>query len=400
MTLPWGSARFDQAAAHAVGGITGTTWDPARLGAGAVLSNFNLTTTTISVTAPITFSTTARSSGLLYFEITYGSAVPASWAVGLYDTGFTTYPTGLVLNTADSWQINGSNVMSIIHPQAGDIGAVAVDFTHHTIWFRTSTAVNWNGLVGGNPATNTSGADFSAAIIGGNFNIVMNLFDSVGQVGTLNTGASAFALAVPSGFSAWGGAPPATSFDPVNTGSSLVLTNSNLTVSNTTLNWNSSLSNNAKTTGKWYAELSLDAMDVSGSTLMAFGICLNNQNVNSFLGSSGDTAICRTQNGTGFATGDFTYNGAVFPATFNQGDIASLYIDVDAKKAWVFINGGNATGPQNPATGASPIFTWVTFNPIFIGICINGQFGTQTITFKPTAASQIYAPVSGFLPWG
>lgn len=187
-----------------ISGVVSTTWNPATKGSGATLSNGNLTVTGDGTANASALSTTTRSGGRFYFEMTYGGGVsflPVSWYAGIIDTGGTIFPIGWTFAATDAW--NGSASGTALHPVSGATGSVAIDMPNKTIWFRQSVGNNWNGNPAADPANNIGGADFSSGVISGNFNFVVVLQDANGESVTVNVGASAFADTMPVGFSGW-----------------------------------------------------------------------------------------------------------------------------------------------------------------------------------------------------
>jgi len=227
-----------------------TTWDSGNKSTHVTLSNGNLTATRATGAAnnyAMVFSTTSKSSGLLYFEITvtHASDADTGWGMGLANVnplldgvGGACYigdqpdagagcagsnsVGGLERDSATSFfEVNGGGLTTdpgwqqVNNPPTGDVIGFAVDFTHNKIWVQDCTlAGGWNvGTTGTqNPATNQGGVN-TAAVTNAAVFIGASLYYTASAVAaaTLNTGGSAFTCTKPAGFSAWdppAGGPP------------------------------------------------------------------------------------------------------------------------------------------------------------------------------------------------
>jgi hypothetical protein len=183
-------------------------------------------------------------------------------------------------------------------------------------------------------------------------------------------------------------------FDPLNFGTHIILSNGNLTATGDAVNWSSVLTVGFKTTGKAYAEFLVTVVaDPSGTQL---GIANNNQNVNTFLGAAGDAAFTKFDDSGAAASGKFTANGANLPTySATTGDVLALAIDFDAGKGWAAYN--NTFG-GSPAAGTNPFITWTAdASNIFIAF---GDAAGNAATLRPTSGSQSFSPPAGFTAWG
>lgn len=192
-----------------VGSPIGTAWT----GMDALLvalTNNNLTATAYGQTTTPGDRSLYRSSGKYYFEGTVSTAVGASTGLGISNPS-ATY-AGLSGNGTNGFQTyqgfapyyNGGSASGMgtfgAVPQ-GTTVAFAVDLGANLLWVRQGAAGNWNGTAGNNPATGTGG--FSISAIAGAGLAPTCLVAQTNDAITLNTGASAFVGAIPSGFSAW-----------------------------------------------------------------------------------------------------------------------------------------------------------------------------------------------------
>jgi hypothetical protein len=193
--------------------VTAATWNPADKSSAMTLSNGNMTASQpASAGYQFVRSTTSKSTGKLYCEITWGASVggggndgigiatssaTSSWVAG--GTG------GLVYWSSGSAFFNGGPVVSGLGScSPGDVCCFAIDLANNRIWSRKNAGV-WNSGGSDNPATNVGGVDISALFP---TNPLYMHFGSTGNWSasscTINFGATAFAQAVPSGFTAWG----------------------------------------------------------------------------------------------------------------------------------------------------------------------------------------------------
>jgi hypothetical protein len=194
----------------AAASITPTTWNPSDKHANITLSNGDLTATTGATGFFGVRSISSKSAGKFYFEVTQTSAgSPGATASGIANASEALdffVGGGGVANHGIGWSgdgtvyMNGVGVAAIQTWAQGDTLCFAIDFDLELIWFRTNGG-NWNNAAIGsqNPATGTGGIDFSAS--NGPYFAMVSLRTN-GENNTTNFGGSAFAQAVPSGFTA------------------------------------------------------------------------------------------------------------------------------------------------------------------------------------------------------
>ena len=182
----------------------------------------------------------------------------------------------------------------------------------------------------------------------------------------------------------------------------MTLSNGGLTATATLASWNSIRGTIGKTTGKLYFEVVNSVLATS-----------------EFAGVGFATADTNSAGMSGVYLGNFNFSGAayLFGGQFNNagsynygfgtinavaGDVLSVAIDLDAGRGWIAYN-NVWQGSGDPATGANPAFTVSLLlgragKAIFPGMAFYSTGGVWTL--QPTAASQKYAPPSGFTPWG
>jgi hypothetical protein len=182
-----------------------------------------------------------------------------------------------------------------------------------------------------------------------------------------------------------------------------VLTNGGLTFQATIRGYRSIRGTNSHTTGKHYVEF-LSGVNTGGTDDPAFGLSDAGASVGNYLGSSANqlSAFCAATTGNystpAGAITSFYNAGGVFPAA---GDVWAYAVDLDAGKFWLARN-NVWFGSGNPASGATPQFTYVApilGQALFPAMGVRDEVSTPVWTMHATAASQKYAPPSGFTPW-
>ena len=178
----------------------------------------------------------------------------------------------------------------------------------------------------------------------------------------------------------------------------MTLSNGGLTVSGTAPGlWRTTRSTISKTSGKLYVEFLVTAetnAQIFGLADVGFNIAASN----AYLGSSVYSAGIGTDAGgvptAGFDAAHYTNTPALV-----VNDVWALAVDFSIGNIWVAKNNVWANS-SNPATGSLPIvtFTPASVPPLFAAVSF--FTGVATVTLQPTAASQKYAPPSGFTAWG
>lgn len=184
---------------------SGTSWNPADKSEPVTLAGFNLIAVGHTGGGQQGVrGTTSHTAGKFYCEFT-GSGV--GWlgcgfanaaqnlgtAPGAGTDGIIWYSNGL------GWSFYNGGWLNFDAPEtAGEVCALAIDFAADKCWKRN--AAGWNG----NPAAGTGGYDIPALCASG---AVFPLFSSYNGDGSesANFGGSAFAYAIPGGFTAWNG---------------------------------------------------------------------------------------------------------------------------------------------------------------------------------------------------
>ena len=178
----------------------------------------------------------------------------------------------------------------------------------------------------------------------------------------------------------------------------ITLTNSGLTVNYPgASNWVSIRGTNSRSSGKLYVEFILnsttDLFYLIGLASAGFNIAGNLGNTNYSFGTTTSAAIGTTFVSTGFVS-HYQVSGGV-----SIGDVIGMAVDFSAGNIW-FSQNNIWWNSSNPATNSLPI---VTFTPATVGALFPAMSfhlsNAGAWTIQPTAASQKYAPPSGFSAW-
>ena len=380
-------------------GATGSVWSAADAAAGGMtLTNGGLTVTG-QPTAAWAFvrNTISRTSGKYYVEFlctataeNIGFGVASSGSLSNTQLGTSNYSAGAYPGYALNVVTAGftSNYSSSTDPAIGDVYALAVDFAG-SVWLAKNNV--W--INSSNPATGSSPVfSFVPATVGALF---AALSTYPGETWTLRSQPAQQKYLPPPGFQAWDGGPvtPSTSVWSAADAAagSMTLTNGGLTVTNGST-YETIRSSVGQTSGKIYVEFL--AVATSGND--TFGLASAGFTSTSQLGTSaysGGVAFNNNLVSAGFSS---HYTTTKFPAA---GDVWAIAVDFTAGSMWLAQN-NVWLNSSNPATGSLPI---LSFTPATVGALFPGltqQNSSEVWTLQPTAASQKYAPPSGFTPWG
>ena len=227
-------------------------------------------------------------------------------------------------------------------------------------------------------------------------------------VWTLQSTAASQKYAPPSGFSAWdgGAAPPPTSqwSSSDATANAMTLSNGGLTVTpQATGGYKSLRATTSKTSGKLYVEFKATTAPTGNST--AWGLADAGFIVSGYLGTAIYSGGIFANQNTIVSSG-FTDTGRYFgPLTPALNDVLALAVDFSTGYVWLALNNvwnsllGDRVEDRTPAAGTLPTMTFVpaTVGALFIAMSMQSTSGVWTL--QSTAASQKYAPPSGFSAW-
>jgi hypothetical protein len=184
--------------------MANTTWSTTDKSASVTISGGNLIAT---ATAGAQGGRAADRllTGKFYWEITLGTWSGGNSSVGCGNLGMlfgVAQPlNALAMNKAGNIYINGlGSTFGLGATVAGNVICIALDLTNQLAWMRLGAAGNWNGVAAHNPATSAGGIDIST-ISGGAIPLYpMYQFAGLTDSVTANFGNTAFAGAVPAGF--------------------------------------------------------------------------------------------------------------------------------------------------------------------------------------------------------
>ena len=176
-----------------------------------------------------------------------------------------------------------------------------------------------------------------------------------------------------SGYATW---------NPLNKGSDITLSNGNLDCSSSsTLGWSSVLATIGVSTGKWYWEF----LAGSGTLRIGLGLATQLHNVNTWLG--GDAYGWEYYNNNGYL---YTNNnaGTTYGATWTNGDIIGVAFDADTGVITFYKNG----------ISQGTAFTGLTSGPYFPAVADSGNAGILSGTINFGQKPFKFPPPAGFQP--
>ena len=186
----------------------------------------------------------------------------------------------------------------------------------------------------------------------------------------------------------------------------MTLTNGGLTVTPSTAGGYQTVRGTlSNTAGKFYIEFNMTGGALNGSVGdPEFGIATAGFSPLDYIGHnpvSAGTFTGATQLNPTNPTADFTSN-YLSNVTPSLNDVFAIAVDFSSGKYWLAQN-NVWLGSGNPGTGANPMLTIVGAGlglAYFPAMTLrSGASGTGVWTLQPTAASQKYAPPSGFTAW-
>ena len=395
--------------------VESSVWSAADAAAnGMTLSNGGLTVVATSGNWGTVRGTQSKTSGKLYVEFKIADVSSSTVMLGTASGGFvatsylgtSNYSQGLmVYSYGSSYESAGfthNYSPTILTPVAGDVFGIAVDFAAGSIWLSYNNV--WEN--GSSPSLLPAGAlpkgtlpivSFVPATVGALFPGIS--LQAGGGTWTLQSTAASQKYAPPAGFVAWDGgvAPPPTSVWSSSdaTANGMTLSNGGLTVTNTTpaVQWSSVRNTISKTSGKVYIEFRCNV--IGNNNLVTVGLGSAGFVPTGQLGSSSYSVGIFYTNWNNSA--GFTVNYQ-FAHWVLAGDVFGLAVDFATGSMWIAIN-GVWTNSNDPAAGLLPMVSFVpaTVGALFAGLSLR-EAGDQW-TLQPTAASQKYAPPSGFKAW-
>lgn len=189
----------------AIVSVNNNSWNPSDKSASVVLSNGDLWAYASAANQGVRGKVPAANK--FYFEVTNSGGFSGNTGIATATANLTTIAIngigGAVCNANNGaiWINNTTAQASLGAIANGDVLCVAVDRTNQRIWFRKNGGI-WNNNASADPATNVGGLNISALFA----SVPPYPFAGFGIAGVnknqvANFGASAFAQAIPSGFS-------------------------------------------------------------------------------------------------------------------------------------------------------------------------------------------------------
>lgn len=199
----------------------------------------------------------------------------------------------------------------------------------------------------------------------------------------LTTGAGAYPAAAAGGVT----------FDPANKGAAIVLSNGNLTASNSNAgNTDASVkSTTSHSTGKFYFEFT-----IVSTTRMLLGVGNTAATLTGFVGSTADGAGFFDSTGAGFGS----LGGVSLTAGYVAGNVVCIALDATNSLIFGRINGGfwNNSGSADPVTGVGGGSTaGLGGGAVFVMASPANNATSVTVNFGATSYAQ--TPPSGFGNW-
>ena len=182
----------------------------------------------------------------------------------------------------------------------------------------------------------------------------------------------------------------------------MTLSNGGLTVTPSASGYQSIRGTISRTSGKYYAEFLVVAAPLA-SNGWALGLANAAFGPTSYLGASGSSAGI-FGSGNQLTAGFVATAGGLGSIIPSVGDVWSIAVDLTSGNLWIGQNNtwlaGGVPGQINPTAGISPFLTISSpalGQAYFPGLTTNRP--TDSWTLQSTAASQKYAPPSGFSAW-
>lgn len=372
-------------------------------------------------------ATNSLSSGLKYLEFyCCGYKKDNGWICGFANSSWSTASFVGSDGNSIGYQVaigavykNGSSFATIQAHSLhwGYVIACAIDLGNKLIWFRTDRNTNWNNSGTANPATGVGGLSYGAT--GAMFPAFSGLDATLSNQCSINAGGLPFALAVPSGFSAWDTASPTvlgltgthpSTFDPSNKDSHITLSNSDRTAANSTATNNNYgvKSKNTYGGGLIYLEFDVGTFTQAGSLspiFLGFSQTGASNTVNpgqNFLSSSLQIGTAAFGGFTGaYINGSRDMAASTWNSAANDKIGVAIWFD---KGLWWAKNitqasNWNADAGADPVAGLKGWAIQVPDDYAYLHLSQNALNGTITETINFGAAVFAGAIPSGYSRW-
>jgi hypothetical protein len=174
-------------------------------------------------------------------------------------------------------------------------------------------------------------------------------------------------------------------FDATYKGTSVTLSDGNLSMVSSGAAWGTTLSTTGHNSGKWYFEILLGSSVNNGPGLANRSINLNifpGQDINGWVWNANAGAFVNNNNYVSAGGG------------VSSGDVVGIALDMSSGNAW-FAKNNTWANSGNPATGANPSFTGLTGT--IYAAC--GAYDSSTVNRVRLSSGFSYSPPSGFSSW-
>ena len=192
---------------------------------------------------------------------------------------------------------------------------------------------------------------------------------------------------------------PCKYFDPARTNADITLSNENATATGVGNNCPTTLGEQARSTGKWYAELVWDTKVTAYYPYV--GICLSGHTKDDYMGYTahswaweGGPNHLYIKHNSGNAATEF------WSATVYDGadDVVMIAVDIDNHKLWFGVNGVWVLS-GDPAAGSNAAITNANITgDVYIGATLGGI--GDVFSLRVSLAGFTYDPPDGFSAWG
>ena len=190
-----------------------------------------------------------------------------------------------------------------------------------------------------------------------------------------------------------GGGAPATTWNPSDKSALITLSSGNLTATKASSSgtWGSVRSTTAKSTGKWYFEVYVDAL--GGGQLDSFvGLMAGTDSITNYCGNGSGGYGYYGLNGNKYNNA----SAAAFGSSYTTGDVIGVAYDPVAGKIW-FAKNNTWQASGNPSAGTNPAYSGVASG---LYAAVSEIWNGHVFTARFASASQTYSPPSGFTAWG
>lgn len=398
-----------------------TTWDSGNKSANIALGRMSVAAWTSASNGNWkgVRATSSKSTGKWYIEFICGYRANNGQIWGFGNSSFNTasYPG----NDGNSfgYQSEGSTYGLVASgwQGAGFVGEVvkmAIDLDAKLVWARVDASANWNNSGTADPATGTGGKAYT--VTGALFPVWSGfgaLANGQNNATIINAGGFTHTTSPPSGFSVWdSGTPTGTgisgttspsTWDSANKNSNVVLTNGNLTAtqSGASNNWCGLRSTSAYDSGYRYFEMTITATSSGG---WEGGLQDSDEVFTTGTGPGSSWRSLSFRNGTNdIYFMNVSNGGTVVWAGGSAGQVIGYACDMNRGLVWAknVTAGGNWNNDANadPVLGKRGSYIG-SINSMYIAWAGNRAGGTNDVTLLNTGVTAFTGtPPTGYVAW-